>query len=46
MNIIAQEMGYSHSTGVPEMHLDSFVQRLVKRYGEVVALIAHVLQVE
>jgi stalled ribosome rescue protein Dom34 len=37
MNNIAREMGYASSTAVPEMHIDSFVKRLVKRYGKVTA---------
>ena len=36
MNNIAREMGYASSTAVPEMHIDSFVKRLVKRYGKAV----------
>lgn len=37
MNIIARGMGYASSTAVPEMHIDTFVQRLAKRYGAVTA---------
>ena len=34
MNIVAREMGYASATNVPDMHIDSYVRKLVKRYGE------------
>jgi len=34
MNKIAREMGYASATNVPDMHIDSYVSNLVKRYGE------------
>ncbi|MDG6999043.1 MAG: hypothetical protein JRN15_08010 [Nitrososphaerota archaeon] len=34
MNVVAREMGYSSATAVPEMHIDSYIRKLVNRYGE------------
>ena len=34
MNKIAREMGYESATYVPDMHMDSFMRRLVNKYGE------------
>jgi len=34
MNKIAREMGYASATNVPDMHIDSYIRKLVKRYGE------------
>lgn len=34
MNKIAKEMGYASATDVPEQHIDAYVRKLVKRYGE------------
>ena len=32
--MVAREMGYETATDVPEMHIDSYVHNLVRRYGE------------
>ena len=37
MNVVAREMGYASATNVPDMHIDAYVRRLVKRYGKVTA---------
>ena len=34
MDVVAREMGYPTATAVPEMHIDTYVRKLVKRYGE------------
>lgn len=34
MDVVAREMGYKTATNVPEMHIDSYVRKLVRRYGE------------
>ena len=33
MNVVARGMGYASATAVPDMHIDAYVRKLVKRYG-------------